>query len=83
MPGVYAGFLDRFPMGAAFSKALTFRMGQTSVHKYIRPLMRLIEQGKIDPTFVITHRLSLKDAPAAYRLFDQKQDQCVKVVLRP
>jgi threonine dehydrogenase-like Zn-dependent dehydrogenase len=83
VPGVYAGFLDRFPMGAAFSKALTFRMGQTSVHKYIRPLMRLIEQGKIDPTFVITHRLSLKDAPAAYRLFDQKQDQCVKVVLRP
>jgi threonine dehydrogenase-like Zn-dependent dehydrogenase len=83
VPGVYSGFLDRFPMGAAFSKALTFRMGQTSVHKYVRPLMSLIEQGKIDPTFVITHRLSLKDASEGYRLFDHKDDQCVKVVLRP
>jgi len=83
VPGVYAGFLDRFPMGAAFSKALTFKMGQTAVHKYIRPLMQLIEDGKIDPTFLISHRLSLKETPDGYRLFDQKLDGCVKVVLRP
>jgi threonine dehydrogenase-like Zn-dependent dehydrogenase len=83
VPGVYAGFLDGFPMGAAFAKALTFRMEPTSVHKYIQPLMSLIQQGKIDPTFLITHRLSLKDAPAGYDLFDHKHDNCVKVVLRP
>ena len=83
IPGVYAGFLDRFPMGAAFAKALTFRMGQTFVHKYMRPLMSLIEQGKIDPTFLITHRLSLKDAAEGYHMFDHKHDNCVKVVLRP
>jgi len=83
IPGVYAGFLDKFPMGAAFAKALTFRMGQTHVHKFMRPLMDLIEAGKIDPTFPITHRLSLKDAPEGYRLFDHKLDNCVKVVMRP
>jgi threonine dehydrogenase-like Zn-dependent dehydrogenase len=83
IPGVYAGFLDRFPMGAAFAKALTFRMGQTAVHKYMRPLLSLIEQGKIDPTFLITHRLSLKDTADGYHLFDHKHDNCVKVVLRP
>ena len=83
VPGVYAGFLDRFPMGAAFAKALTFKMGQTYVHKYIRPLMDLIERGKIDPTFLITHRLSLKDAAEGYHMFDHKHDNCIKVVLRP
>jgi threonine dehydrogenase-like Zn-dependent dehydrogenase len=83
VPGVYSGLLDNFPMGAAFAKALTFKMGQTHVHKYIRPLMQLIEDGKIDPTFPITHRLALKEAPEGYRMFDHKQDNCVKVVLRP
>jgi len=83
VPGVYAGFLDKFPMGAAFAKALTLKMGQTHVHKYMRPLMDLIEAGKIDPTFLITHRLNLKEAPEGYRIFDHKLDNCVKVVMRP
>jgi threonine dehydrogenase-like Zn-dependent dehydrogenase len=83
IPGVYAGFLDRFPMGAAFAKALTLKMGQTHVHKYMRPLMDLIEAGRIDPTFLITHRLNLKEAPEGYRMFDHKLDNCVKVVMRP
>ncbi len=83
IPGLYAGSIDRFPMGAAFAKRLTLKMGQTHVHKYIRPLMSLIEQGKIDPTFPITHRLTLPEAAEGYRLFDSKQDNCVKVLIRP
>ncbi len=83
IPGVYAGFLDRFPMGAAFAKALTFKMGQTYVHKYMRRLMDLIEQGRIDPTFPITHRLNLSEAAEGYRKFDNKEDNCIKVVMRP
>lgn len=83
IPGVYAGFLDSFPMGAAFAKALTFKMGQTYVHKYMGRLMNLIEEGKIDPTFLITHRFSLRDAREAYRVFDHKLDNCVKVVMKP
>jgi threonine dehydrogenase-like Zn-dependent dehydrogenase len=83
IPGVYAGFLDKFPMGAAFAKGLTLRMGQTHVHKYMRPLMDLIEQGQIDPTFLITHRLNLREAPDGYKMFDDKRDNCVKVVMKP
>jgi len=83
IPGVCAGSLDKFPLGAAFSKALTLKMGQTHVHKYMRPLMDLIESGKIDPTFLITHRLNLKEAPEGYRLFDNNLDNCIKVVMRP
>ena len=81
--GFYTGFLDRFPMGAAFAKALTFKMGRACVHKYMPRLMDLIEQGKIDPTFPITHRMNLSDAAEGYRMFDSKEDNCVKVVLRP
>jgi len=80
---VYAGFIDKFPMGAAFAKALTLKMGQTHVHKYMQKLMDLIEQGRIDPTFPITHRLSLAEAADGYRMFDNKLDNCVKVVMRP
>src|SRR5262249_19645619 len=80
IPGVYAGFVDRFPRGAAFAKGLTLRMGQTYVHKYMRPLMDLIEQGKVDPTFLISDRLNLREAPEGYRRFDNKEDSCVKVV---
>lgn len=83
IPGVYSGFIDKVPMGAAFSKALTFKMGQTHVHRYTRPLLDRIEQGEIDPSFVITHRFPLEDAPAAYRKFQEKQDGCIKVVLTP
>ncbi len=81
--GFYTGFLDKFPMGAAFAKALTFKMGRACVHKYMPRLMDLIEQGKIDPTFPITHRMNLCDAAEGYRMFDSKEDNCIKVVMRP
>jgi threonine dehydrogenase-like Zn-dependent dehydrogenase len=83
IPGVYAGTTDWFPIGAAFGKALTFRMGQTHVQKYMRPLLQRIQQQGADPSFVVTHRCPLDSAPDAYKLFHQKQDGCVKVVLRP
>lgn len=83
VPGVYGGLLDKIPFGAAHAKSLTFKMGQTHVHRYLKPLMSAIEQGKIDPTFLITHRFGLDAAPAAYEIFDFKQDNCIKVVLKP
>lgn len=83
IPGVYGGIVDKLPMGAAFSKGLTLRMGQTHVQRYLPKLLAHIEQGEIDPTFVITHRLSLEQAPEAYKIFKNKQQQCIKVVLRP
>jgi threonine dehydrogenase-like Zn-dependent dehydrogenase len=83
IPGVYGGLLDKFPLGAAFAKGLTFKMGQTHVHKYLRPLLEHIERGDIDPSFVITHRLRLADAPRAYDVFKTKEEECIKVVLRP
>jgi threonine dehydrogenase-like Zn-dependent dehydrogenase len=81
--GVYAGFLDKIPFGAAFSKGLTFKMGQVHVHKYLRTLLACIERKIINPSFVITHRLSLEDAPHGYEMFMKKQDQCIKVILKP
>ncbi len=83
MPGVYGGFLDKFPFGAAFAKGLTFKMGQTNVHKYLRPLLRFIQDGTIDPSFVITHRLGLNDAASAYRTFKNNKDECIKIVMKP
>jgi len=83
IPGVYGGYLDKVPMGAAFAKGLTFRMGQTHVHRYMRPLLDRLRAGQIDPTFVISHRLTLEDAPEAYATFRDKQDSCTKVVMRP
>jgi threonine dehydrogenase-like Zn-dependent dehydrogenase len=83
IPGVYGGFLDKIPFGAAFQKGLTFRMGQTHMMKYMQPLLDRIERGEIDPSFVITHRLSLEDAPKGYAMFRDKQDKCIKVVLKP
>jgi threonine dehydrogenase-like Zn-dependent dehydrogenase len=83
IPGVYGGFIDNMPMGAAFGKGLTMRMGQTHVHRYVRPLLSRIKNGDIDPSFVITHRLSLSDAPKAYKAFRHKQNECIKVVMRP
>jgi threonine dehydrogenase-like Zn-dependent dehydrogenase len=83
IPGVYGGFVDKMPMGAAFSKGLTFKMGQTHVQKYMRLLLARIERGEIDPSFVITHRLSLDDGPCAYKMFKDKRDGCIKVVLKP
>jgi threonine dehydrogenase-like Zn-dependent dehydrogenase len=83
IPGVYGGVIDKIPMGAAFNKGLQFRMGQTHMLRYMRPLLALIEQGKIDPTFVISHRVRLEDVPRMYRVFRDKQDECVKVVITP
>jgi threonine dehydrogenase-like Zn-dependent dehydrogenase len=83
IPGVYAALPDKFPIGAAFAKGLTFKMGQTHVHRYLRPLLDLVVQGKIDPRFVITHRLPLDQAPRGYDLFRNHQDECIKVVLKP
>lgn len=83
IPGVYGGLLDKLPMGAAFAKGLTFKMGQTHVHKYLKPLMARIEQGEIDPSFVITHRYNLSQAAEAYKEFATHKDECVKVVLKP
>lgn len=83
IPGVYGGLLDKIPFGAAFAKGLTFKMGQTHVHRYLAPLLKRIENGEIDPSFVITHRLSLEDAPYGYGIFKNKQDNCIKIILKP
>ncbi|MGI8656688.1 MAG: zinc-dependent alcohol dehydrogenase [Pyrinomonadaceae bacterium] len=83
VPGVYGGFLDKMPFGAAMNKGLTIKMGQTHVQRYLRPLLERIQKNEIDPSFVITHRVKLEDAPAAYETFKHKQDNCIKVVLKP
>jgi threonine dehydrogenase-like Zn-dependent dehydrogenase len=83
IPGVYGGVIDKFPIGSAFAKGLTLKMGQTHVHKYMRPLLDRIRRGDIDPSFVISHKISLDEAPSAYRMFRDKQDECTKVVMRP
>jgi threonine dehydrogenase-like Zn-dependent dehydrogenase len=83
IPGVYGGLLDKVPMGAAFAKGLTLKMGQTHVHKYLRPLLARVEQGEVDPAFVITHRLRLEEAPYGYEIFRDKKDNCIKIVLQP
>jgi threonine dehydrogenase-like Zn-dependent dehydrogenase len=83
IPGVYIGLLDKVPFGAAMNKGLTLRMGQTNMPKYMKPLLERIQAGEIDPSFVITHRLKLDDAPTAYKSFRDKEDGCIKVVLKP
>jgi threonine dehydrogenase-like Zn-dependent dehydrogenase len=81
--GVYGGFLDKIPMGSAINRGLTFRMAQTPVQHYLPKLMALIEEGKIDPSFVITHRAPLEKGPELYKTFRAKDDGCIKVVLKP
>jgi threonine dehydrogenase-like Zn-dependent dehydrogenase len=83
IPGVYTGFSDKIPLGAAFAKGLKFAMGQTHVHRYMRPLLERIEQGQLDPSFIITHRMSLNDAPDGYETFSTQPGNCIKVVLKP
>jgi threonine dehydrogenase-like Zn-dependent dehydrogenase len=83
IPGVYIGILDKIPFGAAMNKGLTLKMGQTHVQRYLEPLLKMIASGEFDPSFVITHRIGLDDAPAAYKTFRDKQDGCIKVVLHP
>ncbi len=81
--GVYGGFMDKFPVGSLMNRSLTVRTGQAHVHRYLRPLHERIRKGEIDPTFVITHRLKLKDAPKGYEIFKHKRDDCMKVVMTP
>jgi threonine dehydrogenase-like Zn-dependent dehydrogenase len=83
VPGVYGGFLDKIPFGAAMNKGLTFKMGQTHMMRYMRPLLERVQRGEIDPRFVISHRLPLSQAPEAYKMFLDKEDHCTKVVLDP
>jgi threonine dehydrogenase-like Zn-dependent dehydrogenase len=81
--GVYGGFLDKIPMGSAINRGLTFRMAQTPVQHYLPKLLKLIEEGKIDPSFVITHVASLEQGGDLYKTFRDKDDGCIKVVLKP
>ena len=82
-PGVYAGFDDKIPVGALMNKALTVKTGQTHMMRYMQPLLERVQRGEIDPSFVITHRPPIDQAPEAYRMFRDKQDHCIKVVLDP
>jgi threonine dehydrogenase-like Zn-dependent dehydrogenase len=81
--GVYGGLMDKFPIGSIMNRSITLRTGQCHVQRYTKPLLDRIERGEIDPSFVITHRLPLDQAPEAYKVFKQKQGDCVKVVLSP
>jgi threonine dehydrogenase-like Zn-dependent dehydrogenase len=83
VPGVYLGILDKVPFGAAMNKGLTIKSGQTHVQRYLKPLLDKIVEGQIDPSFVITHEVSLENAPAMYKTFRDKEDGCIKVVLKP
>jgi len=83
IPAVYGGFLDKILFGSIVNRALTLKSGQTHVQRYLKPLLALIEQGKIDPSFIITHTLPLEQAAEGYRMFRDKEDSCVKVVLKP
>jgi len=81
--GVYGGFIDKFPMGSLMNRSLTIRTGQCHVHKYLKPLMERIQKGEIDPSFVITHHMSLEDAPKGFETFVSKTDDCIKIVMKP
>jgi len=83
VPGVYVGFLDKIPFGAAMGKGLTIKTGQTHVPRYHQRLLGKIEAGEIDPSFVVTHQLPLEEGPEAYRMFRDKKDGCIKVMLKP
>ena len=81
--GVYSGFIDKFPMGSVMNRSITIKTGQCHVQRYLKPLLERVKNGEIDPSFVITHRLRLDDAPHGYDIFNNKLDDCVKVVLKP
>jgi threonine dehydrogenase-like Zn-dependent dehydrogenase len=83
VPGVYGGLLDKFPFGTVVNRSLTIKSGQTHVQRYMRPLLERIQAGEIDPSFIITHRLPLDEAPHGFEIFNNKQDECMKVVLTP
>ena len=83
VPGVYGGLVDKIPFGSIMNRSLTIKIGQTHVQRYLRPLLGRIQNGEIDPSFVVTHHLSLEEAPRGYEMFAQKDDSCVKIVLKP
>ena len=83
IPGVYGGLIDKMPMGAVMNKALTIKTGQTHCQRYLKPLLDRIAHGDIDPSFVVTHRMKLADAPIGFDMFNRKQDGCIKIVLTP
>jgi threonine dehydrogenase-like Zn-dependent dehydrogenase len=83
VPGVYGGLVDKIPFGAAMNKGLTFRMGQTHVNRWSDDLLRRIEEGQIDPSFVITHTVGLEQGPEMYKTFRDKKDGCIKVMIKP
>jgi threonine dehydrogenase-like Zn-dependent dehydrogenase len=83
IPGVYGGMIDKIPFGASMNKGLTWRMGQTNVNRWTDDLLRRIQEGQIDPSFVITHTVSLKEGPDMYKVFREKEDGCIKVVIKP
>jgi threonine dehydrogenase-like Zn-dependent dehydrogenase len=81
--GVYGGFLDKVPFGAVMNRSITIKTGQTHVQRYMNPLLDRIRKGEIDPSFVVTHKLPLEEAPGAYAMFAKKENECIKVVLKP
>jgi threonine dehydrogenase-like Zn-dependent dehydrogenase len=83
VPGVYVGYVDMIPFGAAMNKGLTWKMGQTHMHRYMEPLLQKVISGQIDTTVIITHRLKLDDAPHGYKIFQEKKEGCIKVVMTP
>jgi len=83
IPGVYGGLLDKVPFGAAFGKGITMKMGQTNMHNYMKPLLERIEKGQIDPTYIISHRITLDEAPDMYRVWRDKKQNVTKIVIDP
>jgi threonine dehydrogenase-like Zn-dependent dehydrogenase len=83
IPGVYGGVTDKFPIGALMEKGLSVKSGQTHVQKYMPKLLKMIMDGKLDTTFLISHRMSLEDAPTGYKMFKEKKNEVTKVVLKP
>jgi threonine dehydrogenase-like Zn-dependent dehydrogenase len=81
--GVYGGLIDKFPMGSVMNRSLTIKTGQCHVQRYMKPLLERIQNGEIDPSFVITHPMQLADAAEGYKIFAEKQDDCIKIVLKP
>jgi threonine dehydrogenase-like Zn-dependent dehydrogenase len=83
VPGVYGGFLDKIPFGQYMNKGITMKTGQTHMMRYMKPLLDRVQRGEIDPSFVISHRVPITQAPEMYKTFRDKQDRCTKVVLDP
>jgi threonine dehydrogenase-like Zn-dependent dehydrogenase len=83
IPGVYGGLLDKVPFGAAFGKGITMKMGQTNMHNYMKPLLERIEKGQIDPSYIISHRITLDEAPEMYEVWRDKKDGVTKIVIDP